>query len=767
MVDSTMLGPALDYAERGWAVLPIFWIDPATGVCGCNNPFCKAVGKHPTISGGVKSASKDPEVVRGWWTTWPQANIAIACGEASGVLVIDLDVDDDGKDGNEELTVYLASRQVSLERETLIAQSGGGGRHLFYQYPEGVVIKNLVGWMPGVDVRSNNGYVLVAPSKHESGQRYTWLTDYEVKPLTARVIQDLTTAKGGRGKRAASRDEVLAPPYDYQDAIDNGPPKGARDHFFNAYAYTLRKLNNGPEDALKLLRAAWSKTDQPPGDEYPWETVLDKMKRVWETVEPDPMLPVYNPNAALALEPKDLGEDESEPEEVPVSLTELGTARRLVDTYGHFLKYNQALGWLVWDYTHWARDESDRVLRAVQLVLNQMEDEGRRDASPQTREPLLRWVDQCRSNRRIREIAAAANFQAEIRVNTSRLDSDHYLLACKNGTIDLRTGEIREASSADLITRRSEVEFDAEFRSDAWDQFIEDVTAGDVELAQYIQRAAGYTMTSNTDEDAFFIVHGLPGSGKSTFLDAMISCLGQMAMCIDHAVIASRRDKVEASEVAHMFGKRLVAVSETPEGMRFNESAVKKMSGGDRLAGRHLYKERIEFDVSHKLWIVTNHLPKMDDRGMWRRVKPVPFKYRPGPTGPDFRLRDMAKHPESEFTRAAMAWMVKGCLAWQKEGLGSCAAIQAEISEYHDDEDRLSRFIEEECILDPNASTTSAALFERWQDWCHRQGEYVGSNIAFSRRVRAEGVFTRHRDNRGQRAWLGVKLQEGSTWTPS
>lgn len=167
---SELLQSALAYASFGWAVFPVHSI--RDGRCTCGRPACTSPGKHPLTKHGFRDATTDPAIVAAWWKKYPWANIAIATGEKSGrLMVIDLDSKPEaGIDGEE--TWRQAAGNIPATVEVL---TGGGGRHLYFAYPDGVDLKSGTGVLgPGVDLRADGGYVLAPPSLHISGRRYEW-----------------------------------------------------------------------------------------------------------------------------------------------------------------------------------------------------------------------------------------------------------------------------------------------------------------------------------------------------------------------------------------------------------------------------------------------------------------------------------------------------------------------------------------------------------------------------------------------------------------
>ena len=166
---SEMGEAALAYANRGWAVFPLH--TPVEGRCSCRQPECRDIGKHPRTRQGSNDASADLAVVERWWTSWPTANIAIACAP-SNLVIIDIDP----RHGGDESLRDLVEEHGEEWLDTVSVVTGGGGQHYYYRAPKDAPVHNSNGKLgPGIDVRGNpGGYVVAPPSLHASGHRYTW-----------------------------------------------------------------------------------------------------------------------------------------------------------------------------------------------------------------------------------------------------------------------------------------------------------------------------------------------------------------------------------------------------------------------------------------------------------------------------------------------------------------------------------------------------------------------------------------------------------------
>lgn len=163
----TKLEAALWYASQGLMVLPLHQID-TDGFCSCGAKGCSSPGKHPRLPNGLHGASKDPSRIRDWWRRWPEANVGIVTGRASGLVVIDVD----GEAGEESIAMLEADYGPLPESWEQL--TGGGGRHLVFRRPDMDKVGNRVRLAPGLDIRGDDGYIVAEPSNHVSGGAYYW-----------------------------------------------------------------------------------------------------------------------------------------------------------------------------------------------------------------------------------------------------------------------------------------------------------------------------------------------------------------------------------------------------------------------------------------------------------------------------------------------------------------------------------------------------------------------------------------------------------------
>jgi putative DNA primase/helicase len=343
-----------------------------------------------------------------------------------------------------------------------------------------------------------------------------------------------------------------------------------------------------------------------------------------------------------------------------------------------------------------------------------------------------------------------------VAVRESDFDRDPYLLNAANGTINLKTGEIREHRRDDMITRLAGAEYHPDaWHPDAdtpWNRFLRDVTGGDEELMAFLQRVVGYSITGDVREEVFFIIHGPPGSGKSTFVEAVRAALGDYARQADFETFLRRPPTgAPRNDIARLAGARLVASIEVERGRQLAEALVKQLTGGDTIAARFLYREAFEFTPQFKLFLVANILPRADDLdpGLWRRVICIPFLH----VVPDARRDNQLKQRlRSEARDEILAWAVRGCLDWRRVGLQPPQVVKQAVAEYREQQDPLRDWLQACCVIGQAYYATSAELWESFQAF--------GGGISrreFNERLKALGCKA-DKGRQGNRVWRGIGL---------
>lgn len=256
--------------------------------------------------------------------------------------------------------------------------------------------------------------------------------------------------------------------------------------------------------------------------------------------------------------------------------TDLGNAERLVARHGADVRYVIGRGWFAWNRHRWRRDDDGEVMRRAKLTARSILSEAQSVESEDERKRLAEWAIKSETESRLRAAVSLAQFERPVIVRANQLDADQWLLNARNGTIDLRTGELQPHDRADLITKLAGADYDRFARSARWESFLDRTTGGDQELRAFVQRVAGYTIAGVTDEEILAFAHGPGATGKSTFVEAIKSALGDYATTADFETFLARRgDAGVRNDIARLAGARMVLSVEVEDGARLAEGLVK------------------------------------------------------------------------------------------------------------------------------------------------------------------------------------------------
>lgn len=428
---------------------------------------------------------------------------------------------------------------------------------------------------------------------------------------------------------------------------------------------------------------------------------------------------------------------------------QLRMAERLVDEHRDALRHVHGIGWHRWDGGRWARDLDGAATRAaVATVKAAYADLADLDRDAQR--DLLADAHRCESANGIDGVLRLASALHPLALSVDKLDADPYLVNAQNGTLDLRTGQLRPHDPADLLTKVAGAAYDPQARSDKFDGFLADVLPA-ADMRAFVARVVGHALVGEVVEHLLPIFTGTGANGKSTLVETVSAAFGDYAIACEPDLLVERGPSHTTGQ-ADLLGVRLAVTSETDAGRHLASATVKRLTGGDKVRARRMRQDNIEFSPSHSVVMVTNHRPRVagDDPALWRRLRVVPFDVTV--TNPDIRLRD-------ELARdlpAVLAWMVAGYRDWHAHGLGEPDAVTAATAAYRASSDALGRFLDERTISTQFGATKARDLFGVWSAWCHEGGEDAGSAVAFAEALGQRG-FTKVKRN-GVMTYVGVMI---------
>ena len=186
------------------------------------------------------------------------------------------------------------------------------------------------------------------------------------------------------------------------------------------------------------------------------------------------------------------------------------------------------------------------------------------------------------------------------------------------------------------------------------------------------------------------------------------------------------------------------------------EGLVKQLTGGDRVKGRFMRRDFFEFEPTFKIFFAANHKPQVKgtDHAIWRRIRLVPFEVTFDEDERDPQLPDKL----NDELPGILAWVVKGCLAWHRDGLVPPEEVLSATSGYRAEMDVLGAFILDCCMTDSDFWSSSGELYDCYCRWCDATGEFTLCKREFGSQLNERG-FKKKRKNKA-RGWQGVKLVE-------
>lgn len=684
---NTVASAAADYAARGFPVLPL-----------------KPGSKVPATLHGKNDASTDVGQVLRWFPPDTEHNVGIVTGEQSGTIVVDIDPRNDGDTSFERL-----ERTYGKLPETMRAKTGGGGLHLYFSVPAdivGISDRPNVGNFHGVDLKAG-GYVVAAPSVHESGNPYVWDGDAPMAPAPDWLI-DL--ARGGKRIKPAVHNGVIT--------------EGGRNDTLFRMASGLRARGLSPEAIRAAVAAENQASCVPPLD-------ADEVERIASSI--------------LRYEP---GSEHAE--------TELGNSRRLVDAMDGNARYEPASrDWFVWNGRYWARDVEGEIIRMGKSVVDGLLASAKLGHDPETLKRRVAFAHKSQSAARIAAMIDLAKSEPGVPIKFEALDRQPHLLNVANGIVDLRTGELLPHDRSAFTTHMIDLDYDPAATCPAFEHFVAEVLSHDSDLVEYVQRVIGYAATGDTREQCFFVLHGEGANGKSTFLNVIRAVLGSYAKHTPTETLIAKTGGA-SNDLARLAGTRFVTASEANADQRLADGLLKQITGDEPIVCRYLFKEFISFRPSFKTFLATNQLPQVNgsDPAIWRRIRTLPFTRVFTAEEQDRELSDKLAAERVGI----LAWIIRGAVNWYQNGLPTPVAVAEANSEYRSEMDSVGQFIDERCETAADVAVSTSTLYERYRHHCNDNGRSPVSLTMFGRTLSSRGYPAEKRGG-GVKYRVGLKLR--------
>lgn len=513
------------------------------------------------------------------------------------------------------------------------------------------------------------------------------------------------------------------------------------------------------------MRAKWDERHFGGGETYGAHTIEEAISNTTEVYKQ----PLVGRSlgrirtATAADESGDPAEDEGDGTTVQLGpvvrpLTDSGNGERLVDQHGKDIRYcHPWSAWMHWDGRRWKRDQTGAVMLLSKDVSRSIRLEAAVTDDKDQRKALWDWAKKSESIPARRNMLHAASNEPGIPIMTEDMDRDPFLFNVQNGTVNLHDGRLWPHERMETITKLAPVVFDPDATCPTFQHFLARILP-DKDVRRFVRHMAGYCLTGDVSEQCLFFLYGGGSNGKSTLLTVLRRLMGEYAQQAAPNLLVDRKNESHPTEIARLFGARMVTSIEVDDGKRLAEGLVKQMTGGDPMVGRLMRENFFEWMPTHKLMVAANHQPEIrgTDYAIWRRIHLIPFTVE---ITPEERDSELPEKLAMELP-GILNWALAGCLDWQKYGLGVPAAVHAATAEYRAEQDTIGTFIADRCITDAQGYVASNVLYSIYSAWCEASGTFRLGPTKFGRELTDKG-FERGKGTAGARIWRGLYLADG------
>jgi putative DNA primase/helicase len=418
----------------------------------------------------------------------------------------------------------------------------------------------------------------------------------------------------------------------------------------------------------------------------------------------------------------------------PIPDTELVTEGGVAETFAKEncdrLRYDHDIGkWYIWVGTHWRRDKKKQAYHAAYKLASKL-------AASTDEAKIIIVASKAAFASGVEKLAQSSPLLA---VTSEIWDAGAMLLGTPDGTLDLKTGTIRPAQRADLITKQTAVGPAETPDCPLWLAFLEQASGGDQAYVRFLRQWFGYCLTGITTEQCLLFLHGDGGNGKGVMLHTIANIMGDYAKAAAMDTFIEAKGERHSTDLASLKGARLVTSAETEEGRAWSEVRVNQLTGGDKISARFMRQDFFEFDTVCKITVSGNHQPdlrNLNDAAK-RRVNMGPCTHKPKVVDKDLETKLRAEWP------AILRWQIDGGLDWQQNGLIRPPIVTASTAEYFSSQDLLAQWLDEKCErLDQDgipAKDTVHSLFSSYQNYLKARGEDPGSSKKFGATMRNRG----------------------------
>ncbi len=390
-------------------------------------------------------------------------------------------------------------------------------------------------------------------------------------------------------------------------------------------------------------------------------------------------------------------------QDVKKPITQDDLAMDFIDKYGDDIRYCHTVGkWYQWNGIYWQPQETNLAFHWCRTLCR----EAAKEAKRKKEYAELKRVSTASA------VEKFAQSDPRVAITHDKFDLDTWLLGTPEGTVDLKSGLLKQAQRQNMITKLASVAPKAG-PCPQWLKFLDEATKGDAEMVRYIQQLAGYMLTGDTREQILIFIYGPGCNGKSVFLNVLRDILNDYAKTASMDTFMASKNDRHPTDLAMLAGARIVTASETEDGRTWAEGRIKELTGQDPITARFMRQDFFTYVPQFKLLLIGNHAPQLRNVGesITRRFRVIPFLFKP--EIPDKELPNKLKNEYPQI----LHWMINGCIDWQKNGLITPQKVSEYTQSYLDSQDIIKQWIEECCELSTCYITKTKDLVASWDSY--------------------------------------------------
>ena len=439
-----------------------------------------------------------------------------------------------------------------------------------------------------------------------------------------------------------------------------------------------------------------------------------------------------------------------------IDFSDMGLTERMKPQAVKLLRHCDAIDrWFVWTGKRWRMDDDQARFLVAKAMITALQNDIELIVDDDERKEAFKRLNGRRSIRQLAALLSTLASEEGISTRAPQWDSDPLALMTPDGVVDLKTATIRPATPTDLMHRCTGVA-PMTGTPERWIQFIDEITCGRKDLAEYIRRAIGMTLCGVQRDQVLFLCNGIGSNGKSKLIETLVEALGDYACVAMPNLLSARTNDAHPTELMQLEGRRLVYCDEVKDN-RLDESKIKRMTGGAQITARGISQDPRTFAVQFSVWADCNEKPMIlgTDDGIWRRIRLLPFEaqFRGDKRDPRLTEKLRAELPQ------ILQWSIDAAREYLAEGLYTSIKVDAATKAYRNEQDVMLEFIEQCAIVDADRTCSTAEIYEAVSAYLETIGFKPWSKRRVTQMLTKRGTVARFKGSGGARMLRGITLR--------